>query len=616
MAIYYRRVDNFIIISGKTYPYKDLIKSLGGRFLGQDKVWSVPASDNSLAELKSLCKSVGGGPLKVKSPQFIKSPSASSDPAPPEPSAQAQNLSFAGLSISELVQSIHIELQKSFPRSIWIYGEIQSMSLRKNAAFLQIADFKDEGSRSNTVTLNATIWSSALHAIAQKIEGPIEDFLQEGIKVRIHAQVTLFKDRGSISLNVLDIDPNFTKGALALARELLLKKLRGAGLDRLNKRLPPPLFALRIGLISANGSRAKSDFIHQLASHHFPGTIFFVAAQMQGEQTVQSVCRGMDRLAELRCDYIVITRGGGSQADLRWFDDEAIATKIAHCQTPVIAAIGHHEDVCIAEEVAHQREKTPTAAADFLLQRTAELVEHLNEKARNIARGASSHLGKRREQALQLGSRLTLTATDRTAASLENLERVQTQLQQFVQTKLFYWLEHLQKLSFRLKGLATEQLNGELARLSKQKFSLSRGAASQAQQLASRLQRSVHTLTQSSRHYLNTADRDLVLISRTIAQASQQKAAAHSLRISKLDKSLTLAMQAFVNNHEKKLQQLASQLTARDPTPWLEKGWTQLYLATSQVSSVTAVEVGDLVHSRLKDGSLQLRIESIKEAKK
>ena len=35
---------------------------------------------------------------------------------------------------------------------------------------------------------------------------------------------------------------------------------------------------------------------------------------------------------------------------------------------PIVAAIGHHEDVSIVEEIAFKHEKTPTAAADFILQ--------------------------------------------------------------------------------------------------------------------------------------------------------------------------------------------------------------------------------------------------------
>ena len=66
-------------------------------------------------------------------------------------------------------------------------------------------------------------------------------------------------------------------------------------------------------------------------------------------------------------DVIVITRGGGSRADLSWFDQQDLAVAIARCPVPVITAIGHEIDTSIADLVAHHACKTPTAAAEFLV---------------------------------------------------------------------------------------------------------------------------------------------------------------------------------------------------------------------------------------------------------
>ena len=80
--------------------------------------------------------------------------------------------------------------------------------------------------------------------------------MADGMKVRLLCQVSFYKDRGSLSLLVLNIDSSFSKGELALAREKLLKELRQKGLDQKNKSRPPVSFPFHIGLVSAKDSRA------------------------------------------------------------------------------------------------------------------------------------------------------------------------------------------------------------------------------------------------------------------------------------------------------------------------------------------------------------------------
>ena len=78
---------------------------------------------------------------------------------------------------------------------------------------------------------------------------------------------------------------------------------------------------------------------------------------MQGESTLKDVAKGLRELSSLDLDAIVLTRGGGSAADLRWFDSPEIAYALAESRVPVISAIGHHDDVCVAELISPFTEK-------------------------------------------------------------------------------------------------------------------------------------------------------------------------------------------------------------------------------------------------------------------
>ena len=76
----------------------------------------------------------------------------------------------------------------------------------------------------------------------------------------------------------------------------------------------------------------------------------------------------LSEAAEKAYDAILILRGGGSELDLQCFDDYELALAIANCPVPVITAIGHDKDVHIADLVAHESAKTPTALADLFLE--------------------------------------------------------------------------------------------------------------------------------------------------------------------------------------------------------------------------------------------------------
>ena len=136
-------------------------------------------------------------------------------------------------------------------------------------------------------------------------------------------------------------------------------------------------FPLKIGLVSAEGSRAESDFIHQLETGGFPGDIIYYPTPMQGERVPLEIQGAISALAAKNCDLIVITRGGGSAADLRWFDAKEVCYAIGACKVPILSAIGHHDDNTIAEEISFAKSKTPTAAAQYILNLLLETRERI-----------------------------------------------------------------------------------------------------------------------------------------------------------------------------------------------------------------------------------------------
>jgi exodeoxyribonuclease VII large subunit len=78
-------------------------------------------------------------------------------------------------------------------------------------------------------------------------------------------------------------------------------------------------------------------------------------------------------------DVVAIIRGGGSQIDLNCFDDAELAMHIAQFPLPVITGIGHEKDESIADLVAHTKLKTPTAVAEFLIEKMEDVANEIEE---------------------------------------------------------------------------------------------------------------------------------------------------------------------------------------------------------------------------------------------
>ena len=81
---------------------------------------------------------------------------------------------------------------------------------------------------------------------------------------------------------------------------------------------------------------------------------------------------------------IIITRGGGSIAELSSFDSEKIAVAISQLTVPVLSGIGHEINTTVTDLAAHTFAKTPTAIAKFLVERLRGFVEGVDDRQERI----------------------------------------------------------------------------------------------------------------------------------------------------------------------------------------------------------------------------------------
>jgi exodeoxyribonuclease VII large subunit len=200
---------------------------------------------------------------------------------------------------------------------------------------------------------------------------------RDGLAVVARGRIDVYEARGEYQLLVETLEPQGL-GALQLAFEQLKKKLAAEGLFEASRKRPLPRFPSRIGIVTSPRGAAIADLI-EILTRRSPGLhIRLFPALVQGEGSVEEVCRGIQYFSRSGWpDLIIVGRGGGSLEDLWTFNEEPIARAIAACAVPVVSAVGHETDVTIADFVADLRAPTPSAAAELVAPNREDVLERI-----------------------------------------------------------------------------------------------------------------------------------------------------------------------------------------------------------------------------------------------
>jgi len=264
-------------------------------------------------------------------------------------------------SVSELNAAIRGLLDAEFP-DVWVSGEISGLKLATSGHYYFTLKERE----------------SQIRCVAYKSTNRYWRFKpQDGLAVLARGRVDVYEARGEYQLIVEVLEPQGF-GALQVAFEQLKKKLSAEGLFAPDRKRPLPRFPRRVGIVTSPRGAAIADMV-QILSRRFPGLhIRLYPVLVQGEGSVEEVCRGIQYFSRVPwADLIIVGRGGGSLEDLWTFNEEAVARAIAACSVPVVSAVGHETDVTIADFVADLRAATPSAAAEMVICTREELMERV-----------------------------------------------------------------------------------------------------------------------------------------------------------------------------------------------------------------------------------------------
>lgn len=297
------------------------------------------------------------------------------------------------LSLFELNSLVRETLELTFSNEYWVRAEISELRVNRHC-YMELVQ-KDSHKNGIIAKARAQVWANRWAFIKPMFEDMTHQSLAAGMQVLVKAEIT-FHELYGYSLNITDIDPTYTLGDIAKRRQEILRQLAQEGISTMNQELPLPRMLQRIAIISSASAAGYGDFCNQLKNN--PARLAFhtqlFQATMQGDDVTPSIINALNCIAgqQEQWDAVVIIRGGGATSDLSGFDTLELAENVAQFPLPIITGIGHERDDTVIDLIAHTRMKTPTAAAEFLIQHQSKELELLESIAASIFLSASNLL--------------------------------------------------------------------------------------------------------------------------------------------------------------------------------------------------------------------------------
>jgi exodeoxyribonuclease VII large subunit len=268
----------------------------------------------------------------------------------------------------------YIELLNIFfkSQSARIIGEISELKRAASGhVYFSIKDKENPGS------LDAIMWARNYQLCGINLE--------VGMEVILNGHPNVYPNNGRLSF-VADTVELVGEGALKKAYDDLRKKLEAEGVFAAARKRVLPDYIQRIGVITSMKGAVIHDFENNLGKFGFKVNV--IDARVEGAQAAPSLLAAIHAMREMVEDEgsrgtgieaLVIIRGGGSLESLQAFNNEALVREIVDFPVPVIAGIGHDQDVPLMALAADYMTSTPTAVAHLLSRSWEEAYAKVRE---------------------------------------------------------------------------------------------------------------------------------------------------------------------------------------------------------------------------------------------
>lgn len=310
------------------------------------------------------------------------------------------------VSLLQLNRLLKEGVKKLFPEPFWIIAEISEIKINRNGhCYIDLIE-KEPGSEAIVARMRATIWSYTFRVLRPYFESTTGYALGEGLRVLVKATAE-FSELYGLSLDIRDIDPSFTIGEIEVKKQKIVQRLIDDGIFEMNRQLILTGIPQYVAVISSPTAAGLQDFLNHLQGNNqgYSFALRLFPAVMQGERTSESVIAALDSIynSGIPFDVVVIVRGGGAQAELDSFNSYPVGAHICQFPIPILTGIGHDKDETVADMVAWQNFKTPTAVADFLVDQLEKFERGLYVFGEEVREIINERISSESQQLRSLG---------------------------------------------------------------------------------------------------------------------------------------------------------------------------------------------------------------------
>ena len=492
-------------------------------------------------------------------------------------SQQSQDLS--PLTVSQLTNAIKLNLESTFP-CIHLQGEISNFKLQTSGHLY--FSLKDAQAQISVVMFKAN--ASFLKKIPKG-----------GDQVIVKGELNVYPPKGGYQLIVRELS-YVGIGELLQKLEILKIKLHQMGWFKSAHKKTLPRFPKRIGVVTSPTGAVIQDILNVLSRRFSGFHLILNPVKVQGEGAAQEIAQAIEQFNRFNLvDVIIVGRGGGSLEDLWAFNEEVVATAIYHSQIPIISAVGHETDHCIADYVADVRAPTPSAAAEIVIAEKKQQLELLNTLKIRIGQTVNNLIQQHRLRLKGIMRHpLILQPSRMLEWRIQKLDDYRPLLEQSMSRFLFFKREQITARSQQALALKPTRLIVHFRQ---------------------RIEGSERLLTQ---YLIQKVARDRQKLNdkkEQIDRAWQARQASRTLLFNEtlIREELQRIVKGRIELARYQMAHLIDMLKALDPKQVLQKGYSILFAEKGQsvINSVSKLKKGQQGRLLLSDGELLITINEV-----
>jgi exodeoxyribonuclease VII large subunit len=323
-------------------------------------------------------------------------------------------------------------------QAFWVKCEVTDVKKydQKNWCFCK---FLEKKAGQIVAESQAVFWQQGYQHL-RRFEQATGRKFENGIEISALVLVK-FTPKYGFKLEVQELDISFALGQMELARQHTMNKLISLFPGQItqeedrflspNNQLALPRIIQRVALVTANHSDGQRDFLQELSQnrlgYQFRVTGFYTT--IQGETAPALLVNQLEKIAQKShlFDVVAMVRGGGSQTDLKPFDDYELAKTIAFFPLPILTGIGHDRNTSIADLMARQF-KVPTKVAAAIVEHNHLVEMDLLEWNEILENKVARMVQKKRNQLDTWGQQMQWVLPNRIAMRKQKLEQFKGQL--------------------------------------------------------------------------------------------------------------------------------------------------------------------------------------------